>query len=94
MAHTTPTGTTEQVTYGALQNGDHVWIQGYLFEVRNVRVSSRKGERTAMHAEPNRDDVIRFEGHTVQDVDIARTGYNGGTYGAYAFVLVSREVTK
>ena len=79
-------------TYGQLQNGDIVTICGYRFRVRDIRVSSRKGEKTTMHGEPNRDDVIRFNGDAVDaDTTIYRTGYNGCVYGAYADVPVAVE---
>ena len=79
-----------QTTYRELQNGDHIWIQGYQFLASNVRITSRKGERTTMHGEPNTDDVIRFTG-TTDNPAISRTSYNGGTYGGYAFAPITIE---
>lgn len=95
MTTKTKTAKTETITttYGALQNGDRVWISGYLFEVTNIRIASRKGDRATMHSEPNTDDVIRFEGRCVDAASsIAGTGYDGGTYGGYAFVPCRIEV--
>lgn len=70
-------------TYGELRNGDEVYIQGYRFRVDGIRVASRAGEKTTMHAEPNRADVIRFTGIAL-DPTLKGSGYDGGTYGRYA----------
>jgi hypothetical protein len=78
-------------TYGDLQNGDIVWICGYRFRVEDIRISSRRGEKTTMHGDPNTDDVIRFKGVCVDRCSISSTGYNGGIYGGYAFVPVTAE---
>lgn len=88
----------ETITYGELRNGDRIWVQGVLFEVQNVRVSSRQGERVTMHSEPNRVDLIRFEGAIIDDQGqrLKGTSYDGGTYGGYAdrlaTVLADRRV--
>jgi hypothetical protein len=74
-------------TYGQLVDGDIVFIQGYRFQVADIRVSSKTGEKTSIHGEPNRADVIRFKGIAL-DPRLAKTGYNGVTYGAYADVPV------
>jgi len=80
------------ITYGELQNGDRIWIQGYRFTVANVRISSKASQITVgSNKEPNRADVIRFEGIADPDSTIARTSYNGGTYGAYADVSCTIE---
>lgn len=81
----------EETTYGELKNGDWVLIQGFAFIVTNIRVASRKGEKTSMHGKPNRADVIRFEGFTEND-QLKATSYNGGTYGGYADVTAFRMV--
>jgi hypothetical protein len=75
-----------ELTYGDVQNGDRVWIQGYLFEVRNLRRYPKASNPTYT------DDVIRFDGIVVdRSVDIAGSGYDGGVYGGYAFVAVHVE---
>ena len=74
--------------HGELVDGDIVYVQGYRMRVRNVRVASRQGDKTTMHSEPNRADVIRYNGDCVDDCDIKRTSYNGGVYGAYADVPI------
>lgn len=74
---------TEYTTYGELQNGDEIYIQGYRFTVANVRISSRRGDKTSLHGEPNRADVVRFEATTDHD-QLKHTPYNNGTYGGYA----------
>lgn len=86
---------TETVTYGEIRNGDRVRIQGYTFAVENLRIAAKAGEANYIHQPPHRADVIRFTGRVVDPAaDIARTGYNGGTYGGYADVRVAREVTR
>lgn len=75
---------TRQVTHADLQNGDRVWVQGYLFEVVNVRTHPE----TMPFGEygPGRP-VVRFEGRVVDPTSsIFGTGYDGGTYGAFAWV--------
>lgn len=72
-------------TYGELKDGDIVTIQGYRFRIDGIRVASRAGEKTTMHSEPNRADVIRFTGIAL-DSTLKGTGYDGGTYGGYADV--------
>ena len=76
---------TKKTTYGELKNGDVVIVQGYRFTVANIRVASPAGAVDGIHDAPNRADVIRFTGMTT-DASIARTSYNGGTYGGYADV--------
>ena len=77
--------TTNPTTYGDLNDGDEILIQGYWFKVRNLRISSRAGERTTLHGEPNRADVIiRFNGDCLSECNIRGTGYDGGVYGGYA----------
>lgn len=85
---------TETVTYGEIRNGDRVYVQGYRFIVENVHVAARAGDRRLSWQEPLTDDVIRFTGRCADDCGISRTGYNGGTYGGYAFVKVMREVNE
>lgn len=82
---------TTTILHKDLKNGDVVYVQGYRFRVQDIRVSSRKGDKTTLHSEPNRDDVIRYKGVCVDDCSITRTGYNGGTYGAYADVPCTVE---
>ena len=72
-----------------LVNGDVVIVQGYRFRTTDIRVSSKQGEKTTMHGEPKRADVIRYIGVCVDDCSISRTGYNGGTYGAFADVPIT-----
>lgn len=68
------------ITYGQLENGMKVWIQGYLFEVCNLRRVTDKG---FMHPKEEPKEVVRFEGKSVDPAaDIHNTAYNGGTYGA------------
>jgi hypothetical protein len=74
-------------TYGQLKNGDVVYIQGYRFRVDGIRISSKAGEKTTMHSEPNRADVIRFTGIAL-DSSLIGSGYDGGTYGGYADVQI------
>src|SRR5262245_25357850 len=82
----TMTTTTKRITtYGDLKNGDHVWIQGYLFEVVNLRIVSARMD--SIHEYGPGRPVVRFEGRVIDPKsDIARTTYDGGTYGAYAWV--------
>jgi hypothetical protein len=83
----------ETVTYGEIRNGDRVNVQGYWFEVDGVRVAKRAGERDSMHGEPLTADVIRFTGRAVDRAQgLIGTGYDGATYGGYAWVQVARRV--
>lgn len=80
-----------RTTYGDLKNGDTVFVQGHRFIVRDVRISGRKGE-PGPGKDVNADDVIRFNGDCADaDDSIKGTGYDGGVYGAYAFVPCTVE---
>lgn len=84
---------TRQTTYGALVNGDRIWLQGYLFTISAL---ARTTPDTAYGSEalawlPARE-VIRFTGMVGADSALARTGYNGGRYGAYAHCACTVEV--
>jgi hypothetical protein len=59
------------MTYGELENGDIVSIQGYTFAVYGV------------HREATRPGVVRFHGGAL-DARLIGTGYDGGVYGANA----------
>ena len=85
---TTRRSTTRSTTYGQLQNGDRVWIEGYLFEVCNLRIVSAYMTISEGYG-PGRP-VVRFEGRVVDPTaSIARTGYDGGTYGG----ILNRDAT-
>lgn len=72
----------ETTTYGKLRDGDEVCVQGYWFRARNVRIAER--------GTAPRFDVIRFEGDVVDaEADIKGTGYDGGTYGGFAWVGIA-----
>jgi len=83
----TTTRNTTTTTYGQLQNGDRVWIEGYLFEVRNIRIVS--AYMTISEGFGPGRPVVRFEGHCVETSNISGTGYDGGTYGG----IVERPAT-
>ena len=76
-------------THGELKNGDVVCVQGYWFEVVNLRIAALAGDQRGVHQEPYPADVIRYDGYCVENCDIAGTSYNGGTYGAYAWVPIA-----
>lgn len=68
------------IPHGELENGMKVWINGYLFEVCNVRKIEDRGQ---MHPREEVKTIVRFEGRCVDPAaDIYNTQYNGGTYGA------------
>lgn len=71
---------TLQKTYGALVNGDRVWIEGYLFTVTNYRIVSASMDRVGEYG-PGLP-IVRFEGRIADRTSaLAGTGYDGGTYG-------------
>lgn len=71
---------TLQKTYGELVNGDNVWIEGILFQVRDIRIVSASMDRVGEYG-PGRP-IVRFNGHVVdRSSSLARTGYDGGVYG-------------
>jgi len=75
------TATTVDSKYGELKNGDKIFLQGYLFEVTNIRLADTYNI--------DNPKVVRFEGRCTSDErndSIRNTGYNGGTYGAYPWV--------
>lgn len=85
------------ITHGELQNGDLNWREGYLFRVENLRRLPLCAECHGSHGHHfvtcrGKDqnatrEVVRFEGRVVDaGASIARTGYDGGTYGAWADV--------
>jgi hypothetical protein len=82
----------ETTTYGELVNGDIVIIQGYRFVVRDLWRVPANLTAPVWSSQHRRTDVIRFHGHVADPAsDIAGTGYDGGTYGAYADVEVARD---
>lgn len=61
-----------------LENGDRVFVQGYIFTVCDVQLL--KGWETT-------ETVVRFKGICTghaQNSDIMKTSYNGGRYGQLA----------
>lgn len=77
-----PTRAARATTYGALRDGDRVWIEGYLFTVCQLRIAGRAGDVYGTLGARYTADVIRFEGRCPA---LAHTGYDGGTYGGYAW---------
>lgn len=75
---------TTTTTYGNLQNGDRIFIQGYLFQISGLKVypPSAGDNRDDKTKELYGDHTVQFTGHVVDPTStIARTGYDGGAYG-------------
>jgi hypothetical protein len=71
------------VRYDEVKDGDRVWVQGYRFTARNVRVLPAYNDPGVL--------VVRFEGRCDPTADIANTSYNGGTYGGRVDLKVTIE---
>lgn len=96
---------TKQITLGELENGMHIWNQGHLFEVTNLRKVDSKSclngltyngklsSNDELMSKPENHTIIRYEGVCVSDSDdIRRTAYDGGTYGGFSWVPAIIEV--
>jgi hypothetical protein len=87
---------TKQITYGELENGMLVRLQGHLMEVRNIR--KMPSEASAMYDTiyylPENHTTVRFEGHCANPADdVKGTSYDGGVYGGFSWVMATVEDT-
>jgi hypothetical protein len=84
--------TTHKITYGELQNGDQIYLCGYLFTAENVRNIGPVEDSPGI-IEQYGLDVIRFTGRVVDghpaNEKIKGTGYDGGTYGGRCKVAIT-----
>jgi len=65
---------TQTKTYGELQNGDRVYIQGHLFQVASIVRGKVENVPPV--------EVVRFIGFLDESDPLYNTSYNGGIYGA------------
>lgn len=75
----------EKITYGQLENGMKVSVQGHLMTVSNF----------STHTTYDGVEVVRFTGHVDESDSLYNTGYNGGCYGGRVDLectIVKREV--
>jgi hypothetical protein len=81
---------TKRITYGELENGMHVWLQGVLFTATEV---SKRPTVPGMHEtlKPENHTTVRFKGLVVNDKGLKNTAYDGGVYGGYSWVLITVE---
>lgn len=79
------------IQHGDLRDGDLNWREGILFRVSELTRYPADGE----HVNDPAWDTIRFSGIIVDRTHaLAGTGYDGGRYGAYAWVNASIEPRK
>jgi hypothetical protein len=81
---------TKRITYGELENGMQVWLQGVLFTATEVE---KRPTVPGMHETLRPEDHTRvtFKGIVVNDKSLKNTPYDGGTYGGYSWVLITIE---